>query len=191
MSAMKKATIFILIIVGILASLLIYRAATAEYTATYYSPSIIMDGTYDWEHAMFSWNPNMMPGYAIDLTNIQCIGTVRVNIQTYKCVLPYDWYYDIESGRYYFTATLNMPALCGMSSVSLQPFLDVYNQNTGAHDRIWGNSESVDYSWCDSLKFPFVPKSYSSNQSNAYPAPQTQQEVEASKKPKARSTPYP
>lgn len=132
--------------------------ARAETTAQYFSNSIIMDGTYDWQDAMFSWNPALLLGYSIDTSNVYCVGAVRVDFSVFRCVEPYQWYYQPWDGKYYFTVAIDMPTLCGKPSVTLQPFLDVYNPTTGAHDRIYGHSEAVPFDWCYSESLPIIIK---------------------------------
>lgn len=153
MSITKKWTAMILVLVAILMALLIVRAAKADPADQYFSNSIIMDGTYDWSHATFSWQPSLMPGFSIDTSNIYCVGAVRADFNTFKCVEPYQWHY--EGGKYYFVARLNMPTLCGNASTTLQPFLDVYSV-AGAHDRIYGQIEAAPFNWCSKVLLPTI-----------------------------------
>lgn len=191
---MKTAKVFVVLsfsLVLILAALLIYKRVKAEPTGSYYSPSLQMAGTYDWDEAMYSWNPTLLPGYNIDMTNINCVGAVRVNFSNYRCVGAYQWYYEPLDGKYYLTAHLEMPQLCNLNSATFQPFLDVYNPTNGAHDRIYGNSMSVDFSWCYPGYMPIIKNSDGQMNQNAYPGPQSQSESMPAKKSKVRSTPYP
>jgi len=151
----KRFVILVFALVFIMMFLLIFSKVTATPNE-YYSNSIMMDGTYDSDHAMFSWQPSLIPGYDLDTTNIYCVGSVRVNLNTWKCVEPYQWYYEPGDGKYYFTAPLDRNQVCGLNDVMLQPWLHIYNPTSGAHDTIYGNTVLTDFTWCGNIYLPII-----------------------------------
>lgn len=161
--------VLVLLLVLLITLYLTGYAAPDDPDAQYFSNSIIMDGTYDFEHAMFSWNPALLPGYNLDFDQIQCAGAVRVNLNTFKCVEPYQWFYEPGDGKYYFTAHLQMGQLCGLSDVWLQPFLAVYNPTTGAHDDIYGATDHADYTWCSDAILPIIMNDAQKTGQQPYP----------------------